>query len=42
MRVEFVSLEGFDHRGDTGAFVAHGLSLKSNTETPKAKILLRN
>jgi hypothetical protein len=28
MRVEFVSPEGFDHRGDAGAFVTHGLSLK--------------
>jgi hypothetical protein len=24
VRVEFVSPEGFDHRGDAGAFVTHG------------------
>src|SRR5271154_6001765 len=38
MRVEFVSLEGFDHRGDAGAFVTHGGMLKSNGRSPKAKV----
>jgi hypothetical protein len=27
MRVEFMSPEGFDHRGNAGAFVAHGFIL---------------
>jgi len=42
MRVEFLSLEGFDHRGDAGAFVTHGGRLKSKDRSPKVKVLLRN
>ena len=38
MRVEFPSTEGFDHRGDACAFVAHGFRLKSNLQSLKSKV----
>jgi ParB family transcriptional regulator, chromosome partitioning protein len=41
MRVQSLSLEGFDHRGDAGAFVTHGFRLKSKTQSPKTKVTLQ-
>jgi ParB family chromosome partitioning protein len=41
MRVQSLSPEGFDHRGDAGAFVTHGFRLKSKTQSPKTKVTLQ-
>jgi ParB family chromosome partitioning protein len=38
MRVKFMSPEGFDHRGDAGAFVAHGFKLRPRVRIPKFKV----
>jgi ParB family chromosome partitioning protein len=38
MRGEFVSPEGFDHRGDAGAFVTHRFRVKSKVQSPKSKV----
>ena len=41
MRVQFMSPEGFDHRGNAGAFVAHGFRIKSKARSPKSKVALQ-
>ena len=38
MRVQFLSPEGFDHRGDAGAFVTHRFRIKSKARSPKVKV----
>jgi hypothetical protein len=37
MRGQFLSPEGFNHRGNAGAFVAHRFSLKFSHKSPKPK-----
>ena len=38
MGVEFLSPEGFDHRGDADALVTHGFRLKPDALSPKTKV----
>jgi hypothetical protein len=42
MGIKILSPEGFDHGGDTGAFVTHMKKVKSNARSLKSKVVREN